>query len=712
MTDNVCYSILKTATQQIIQSAGFEAANNSSIDTLTDVFGKYIELLGSTVSAYANLNGRTIGNSFDLMEAMSEVDIQPKKLKVWLEEEGKFLTPCWSDQSDPGRLIQGVINGGKPAFDDVVEYRYGTPIVDYDIPSPTFVDSPIEQDANDLPDYIPSYLPPFPEIKQDEIVEEISFQKQQQLLQQKKEQEELQQQQQQQQQLPVLVKNRKKPIENPFTHIIPFEDSSLTTDNEDGTQQQPLSLLVDVNKNKKRTEEEEEETITKRRKIATSSLVDALSNIKPPQYKLGEGLIDKNDELFKNQTQNAAAPGNYLFNHDIGVFDQVVRTIADPMVISKLTCPNLQTDIAVFNSPNAPSNLYQEVRSSPGPSSPERSSSMLAALAGGSSALKKSGLKKLSSSQSLSHIPSTPMSLSSLSNHTISKHSVDINAIKTGDSKYIIKKKRMLLEKQQLLERQQQEKDFPQQQQQPQQTPPQSAPVQEQTQTHKQHAVAPPILKSTPTTTNHAAAPINNSALPKPIGPISLSSFSSSSASSSTLSPLEKEKKKQKSKGPKLMLNFASLPPPTITEDVSSPNTPKIRFKIKPPEQQPASAASASAGASTSTTPKSTISLQQYQQQKQKDVPIKLEKQQPMLSSPIPRTVPPPPPPSTQQSNFSLSHNGYSAEEIRCICENPTVDYGTFMIACDRCSIWFHGSCVGIAESDQVEEWYCRRCRG
>lgn len=107
MTDNVCYSILKTATQQIIQSAGFEAANNSSIDTLADVFGKYMELLGSTCSAYANLNGRTIGNSYDLMKALNEVDMEPKKLKSWLEEEGKLLLPCWSDQSDPGRLIQG-----------------------------------------------------------------------------------------------------------------------------------------------------------------------------------------------------------------------------------------------------------------------------------------------------------------------------------------------------------------------------------------------------------------------------------------------------------------------------------------------------------------------------------------------------------------------------------------------------------------------------
>jgi hypothetical protein len=107
MTDNVCHSILKTATQQIIHSAGFEAANNSSIETLADVFGKYIELLGSTVSAFAHLNGRTIGNAYDLLEALDDVSIEPKKLKSWLEQEGKCLTPCWSEQSDPGRLIQG-----------------------------------------------------------------------------------------------------------------------------------------------------------------------------------------------------------------------------------------------------------------------------------------------------------------------------------------------------------------------------------------------------------------------------------------------------------------------------------------------------------------------------------------------------------------------------------------------------------------------------
>ncbi|CAO3600753.1 unnamed protein product [Absidia cylindrospora] len=52
-----------------------------------------------------------------------------------------------------------------------------------------------------------------------------------------------------------------------------------------------------------------------------------------------------------------------------------------------------------------------------------------------------------------------------------------------------------------------------------------------------------------------------------------------------------------------------------------------------------------------------------------------------------------------------------NAETVKCICENPTVDYGSFMISCDRCLVWFHGSCVGIAEHHQVDYWICNRCQ-
>lgn len=44
-----------------------------------------------------------------------------------------------------------------------------------------------------------------------------------------------------------------------------------------------------------------------------------------------------------------------------------------------------------------------------------------------------------------------------------------------------------------------------------------------------------------------------------------------------------------------------------------------------------------------------------------------------------------------------------------CLCRRP---YEGFMIGCDECEDWFHGSCVGISESraDRVNKFVCLRC--
>jgi hypothetical protein len=605
----------------------------------------------------------------------------------------------------------------------MIEYKFGN-VQEYDIPSPSL--SPVIEDSpspqNALPDYIPSYFPPFPEIKEDTVMDEVDrilLKKQQQLEEQKLQQ--LQQQQKQQQQqasslpLPVIVKNRKKPIENPFTHIIPFEESSLASEQDQQQQQsaqpKPLSFLLKVGN--KRREVDEQESARKRRKAAITPLTEALKSMKEkPGYRLGEGLAGR-DELFKTQTQNAATPGNYLFNHDSGVFDELVRNVAEPLVISKLTAPNLLIDIHTTTS-NTPAPVTPALfeYGSPGsmPTSPDgsklsRSASMLAVLAGGASS-KKAGLKQLNKLAKTKSISASSFN----ANHTISKHSVDINAIKTGDSKYIIKKKRMLAEQQQALERQklleQQLKDNPNGESSSitsiptavSSTSTNSLPALSQPQS-LQHQQLQPQQNATISHNNLSVAISTSSSIPaKPMmqntGPISLSSFSSNTAAAAAAAAVrsgEKEKKQKQKKTPKLMLNFFQTPLPSPAED--SPSTPKIRFKIKPPEQSPKKV--------------------KQQPQNESIAPIKLEKQQQFQPTPIPQQ-----PITIQQQpsmpkNFSSSmNNGFTpSEEIRCICENPTVDYGTFMIACDRCSVWFHGSCVGIAESDQVEEWYCRRCR-
>ncbi|KAF9181108.1 hypothetical protein BGZ51_005661 [Haplosporangium sp. Z 767] len=73
---------------------------------------------------------------------------------------------------------------------------------------------------------------------------------------------------------------------------------------------------------------------------------------------------------------------------------------------------------------------------------------------------------------------------------------------------------------------------------------------------------------------------------------------------------------------------------------------------------------------------------------------------------------------STGGRGYSTSgHGGTTAnaeedqvEIIECICSNPTLDDGLFMIACDKCEVWFHGRCVGVREGDAVKTWYCQRC--
>ncbi len=55
-----------------------------------------------------------------------------------------------------------------------------------------------------------------------------------------------------------------------------------------------------------------------------------------------------------------------------------------------------------------------------------------------------------------------------------------------------------------------------------------------------------------------------------------------------------------------------------------------------------------------------------------------------------------------------------SVDVINCICAPPnnTLDDGNFMVSCDNCQVWFHGTCTGFgSHSVEVGTWYCNRCR-
>ena len=49
-------------------------------------------------------------------------------------------------------------------------------------------------------------------------------------------------------------------------------------------------------------------------------------------------------------------------------------------------------------------------------------------------------------------------------------------------------------------------------------------------------------------------------------------------------------------------------------------------------------------------------------------------------------------------------------EEVnRCFCGRGNLD--TFMVDCDRCHSWYHGSCIGITKDTVPDQWFCDECK-
>ena len=63
----------RTAAAQLAEAAGFEAAQQSSLDTLADLLLRYIAEVGSASQGYAELAGRTESNPLDVVGARGAV---------------------------------------------------------------------------------------------------------------------------------------------------------------------------------------------------------------------------------------------------------------------------------------------------------------------------------------------------------------------------------------------------------------------------------------------------------------------------------------------------------------------------------------------------------------------------------------------------------------------------------------------------------------
>ncbi|KAJ8303770.1 hypothetical protein KUTeg_018693 [Tegillarca granosa] len=53
----------------------------------------------------------------------------------------------------------------------------------------------------------------------------------------------------------------------------------------------------------------------------------------------------------------------------------------------------------------------------------------------------------------------------------------------------------------------------------------------------------------------------------------------------------------------------------------------------------------------------------------------------------------------------------HGRKKLFCVCRRP--DDGKFMIRCDKCKEWFHGSCVGVTseEGAEIDEYICKDCQ-
>lgn len=55
---------------------------------------------------------------------------------------------------------------------------------------------------------------------------------------------------------------------------------------------------------------------------------------------------------------------------------------------------------------------------------------------------------------------------------------------------------------------------------------------------------------------------------------------------------------------------------------------------------------------------------------------------------------------------------GHRSEDLLCICRKPYVEQ-VFMIRCDCCTNWFHGSCLNLLpeEAEKIEHYICSGCQ-
>ncbi|CAG8508262.1 13614_t:CDS:2 [Ambispora leptoticha] len=131
--ERFCSSVLRLAALQLIQQAGFDKTSSMSADVLTDVFGNYLELLGKTAKNHGMHAGRTKMNAFDVKATFETLGIKVEDLEDWLETERETKNYNKWGGPDPTPVIKDLLATGAskdPADELLLVFKERFSIID------------------------------------------------------------------------------------------------------------------------------------------------------------------------------------------------------------------------------------------------------------------------------------------------------------------------------------------------------------------------------------------------------------------------------------------------------------------------------------------------------------------------------------------------------------------------------------------------------
>eukprot|EP00128_Syssomonas_multiformis_P003259 Colp12_sorted_trinity150504_noHs@2407 len=125
--------VTKRFVTKLCQRANFEGANNASLDTLSDVFERFISEIGKSAHGYAELASRTECNLYDIRGAFEDVYMDAGELLAYFSEI--------KDDTDNSKSYEDMNSVYEPALDL-------TPL--------------LGELRRDFPPHIPKHCPPLP----------------------------------------------------------------------------------------------------------------------------------------------------------------------------------------------------------------------------------------------------------------------------------------------------------------------------------------------------------------------------------------------------------------------------------------------------------------------------------------------------------------------------------------------------------------------